>query len=349
MFHLTSEDILFSVDYHDKNCKLRQLDLSTGEERLHSAPTTPAALCRLVEAARGEAGPRGGRVVWVQESTTGWARMKELFGDAVIFELSNVLQMPLPPKGRRRKTDKIDTARIQRERVNGSLPLADQPSPACRQLRRLVGLHANVTGRRTGLRNWINRYLAHETWVDRDGLWTQKGRARLKALVLPGSDRWVMDIKREELEQTEDRLRRVEGELMKVYKQCEPAQRVDVIRGIGPIGAVCIVARIGDIRRFADAEELIGYAGLAPGVHQSDGTMRSGRLARAGVDQLLRFYLLEASMWARDLPRYQPTYQRIAVRRGKKIARIHVCRMVLRSIYKMLRDGVAFEPAVAAE
>lgn len=348
MFHLTNQDILFSVDYHDKNCKLRRLDLSTGEERLHSAPTTPAALCRLVQAAHREAGRRDGRVVWVQESTTGWARMSELFGEAVIFELSNVLQMPLPPKGRRRKTDKIDTARIQRERVNGSLPLADQPAPACRQLRRLVGLRANLTGRRTGLRNWINRYLAHETWADRDGLWTRKGRARLRAMNLAGSDRWVMDVKLEELEQTEDRLRRVESELMKVYQDSDGARRIDAIRGIGPIGAVCIVARIGDIRRFAGAEELIGYAGLAPGVHQSDGTMRSGRLARAGVDRLLRFYLLEASMWARDLPRYQATYQRIARRRGKKIARIHVCRMLLRSIYKMLRDGVAFAPTVTA-
>lgn len=345
MFHLTNKDILFSVDYHDKNCKLRELDLSSGEERLHSATTTPAALSGLIEAAGREVGPRGGRVVWVQESTTGWARMKDLFGQAAIFELSNVLQMPLPPKGRRRKTDKIDTARIQRERLNGSLPLADQPAPSCRQLRRLVDLHANLTSRRTSLRNWINRY--HETWVDRDGLWTRKGRSRLKAMNLAGSDRWVMDIKCEELDQTADRLRRVESQLMKIYQDSDAAQRIDAIRGIGPIGAVCIVARIGDVGRFANAEELIGYAGLAPGVHQSDGTMRSGRLARAGVDRLLRFYLLEASMWARDLPRYQATYERIARRRGKKIARIHVCRMLLRSIYKMLRDGVAFAPTMA--
>ena len=53
-------------------------------------------------------------------------------------------------------------------------------------------------------------------------------------------------------------------------------------------------------------------------------------------------------MWARDLPRYRATYERIAARRGTKIARIHVCRMLLRSMYKMLRDGVAFNPAVAA-
>jgi hypothetical protein len=42
--------------------------------------------------------------------------------------LVNVVQMPLPPKARRRKSDKIDTARILREYLNGKLPTSFQPS-----------------------------------------------------------------------------------------------------------------------------------------------------------------------------------------------------------------------------
>ena len=34
------------------------------------------------------------------ESTTGWARVKDLLGDRVQIILANVLQMPLPPKAR---------------------------------------------------------------------------------------------------------------------------------------------------------------------------------------------------------------------------------------------------------
>ena len=33
----------------------------------------------------------------------------------------------------------------------------------------------------------------------------------------------------------------------------------------------------------------------------------------------------------------------MAQRRGKKIARLTLARLMLRSVYKMLRDGVAFE------
>lgn len=88
--------------------------------------------------------------------------------------------MPLAPKGHRRKTDAIDTARVQRESLNGELPLAHQPPPWRRQVRRLAALRENLVSRQTALRNWINRYLAHETWEDRGGLWSGQGQARLR-------------------------------------------------------------------------------------------------------------------------------------------------------------------------
>jgi len=57
---------------------------------------------------------------------------------------------------------------------------------------------------------------------------------------------------------------------------------------------------------------------------------------------------MEATVWARQIPRYRATYERTAKRRGNKIGRSVVARLLLRSIYKVLRAGVAFEPGVAA-
>ncbi len=133
------QDIVLSVDYHDENCVIRSLDRASGAEELFSIPTCAQALREVVAKAVAVAQPRGGQVVWIQESTTGWARVKGLLGSMVRFDLANVLQMPLPPKARRRKTDKIDTARMQREFLSGTLPLAHQPPPWWRQVRRLVG------------------------------------------------------------------------------------------------------------------------------------------------------------------------------------------------------------------
>ena len=175
-----SKDIILTVDYHDENCVIRRRDEATGEESVQTVATTTAALEEVVQAALKLTKRRRGQVVWIQESTTGWARVQALLGERVKFLLANVVQMPLPPKAVRRKTDRLDTARLQREYLNGQLPLAHQPPAWWRQVRRLVGLRESLVNRRTALRNWINRYLAHETWESRANLWSGKGQACLR-------------------------------------------------------------------------------------------------------------------------------------------------------------------------
>jgi transposase len=302
-------------------------------------------LLQVVEDARQEVA-EGGDVIWIQESTTGWARVHELLGDRVTFLLANVLQMPLPPKAKRRKTDKVDTARILREYLAGTLPLAYQPPPEWRQLRRLVALRESLVNRRTALRNWVNRYLAHETWLNRTGLWSIQGQRRLRAELvrLPASDGWTTLMKLEELAHVEAQLQTTLLAVGEAYNRCPDAQRVDAIYGIDVVSAVSIVARIGPVNRFRTADQLLAYAGLTPGVQQSDQTRRNGRIGGGGTDERLRHYLIEATVWARRLARYKPTYERVAKRRGSKVGRLVVARMMLRSIYKVLREGVAFEP-----
>jgi len=285
-------------------------------------------------------------VVWIQESTTGWARVQALLGKRVVFHLANVVQMPLPPKARRRKTDKIDTARLQREYRNGELPLAHRPPAWWRQVRRLVAWRENLVSRRTALRNWLSRYLAHETWEDRRGLWSKKGRRRWQQLAAtaPRWDRPVIEGKLAELDQLARQVAEAEALMHAVFKQWPAAQRLECVSGLGVIAATSIVARIGPIGRFLSPEQLIAYAGLAPGVHQSDDTRRHGRIGGGGTDGHLRHYLIEATVWARHIPRYRAAYERARQRRGNKIGRLVVARMLLRSIWRMLRKGEAFVP-----
>lgn len=346
-----SESITLTVDYHDETCVVRRRDGRTHREQSLSVPTTADALEQLLEQALADGKAHCQRVVWIQESTTGWARVQKLLGGRAEFVLANVLQMPRPPKGHRRKTDKVDTERLQREYLNGKLPRAATPGASWRQLRRLVALREDLVRRRTMLRCWIDRYLAHETWADRSGLWTSsKGAKRFQKILttLPSSDQQVIKWKREELELLGRQLDAVEARFAEVHRDCPEARRLDAIRGIGVVASVSIVARIGPIERFADAEALIAYAGLAPGVQQSDQTRRYGRVGGGGTDTRLRHYVIEATLWARQLPRYRRTYQRVAKRRGNKIGRLVVARMLLRGIYKVLRDGVEFDGEGAA-
>src|SRR5207245_7214161 len=196
-----TKNIILCVDYHDQNCVIRSFDQATGREQLQTVPTCAERWRAGVGQAQSLAKPRGARVVWIPESTAGWARVQALLGRQVVFQLANVLQLPLPPKARRRKTDKLDTARLQREYRDGTLPLAHQPPPWWRQVRRLVGLRENLVSRRTALRNWLNRYLAHETWESRANLWSSEGQARLRqwAVTLPAWDAGILERKLGEL------------------------------------------------------------------------------------------------------------------------------------------------------
>ena len=339
-----SKDIILVVDYHAENIEFRWFNEASGEERTGNFPTTRAGILRQVEQAAGEVEP-GGRVVWLMESTTGWARVKDLLGQKVKFVLANVLQMPLPPKARRRKTDKIDTGRLLREYLHGSLPRSFQPSAWWREVRRVVDCRQDLVERQTAIRNWIGSLLHHETWEERANLWSGVGLGRLAAMKLSASDRVLVELKLGQLEQLSEQIRQVEKVMQGLYQGWPEAQWVDAVRGIGMVTAVSLLAHIGPIERFATAEELISYAGLAPGMWQSDGTCHHGRIGGGGTDGHLRYLLIEASTWLCQIPRYRPTYERVVAKRGKKIGRIVVARLLLRSLHKMLTGKVRFNPA----
>jgi len=335
------KDIVLVADYHPENIEFRWFNQATGEERTGKYPTTQEGILRQVAQATNELEP-GGRVVWIMESTTGWARVKDLLGDRAKFVLSNVLQMPLPPKAKRRKTDKIDTGRLLREYLFGGLPQSFQPSVWWREVRRLVDCRQDLVKRQTAIKNWIVSLLHHETWEDRKNLWSDTGLRRLRAMAFSASDGMLMEWKLQQLEQLSKLLKEVEARMREVYDDWPEAQWVDEVRGIGMVTAMSLVSHIGPIERFPTAEDLISYAGLAPGVRQSDGPCRHGKIGGGGTDSLLRYLMIEAATWLRQIPRYRPTYERVRNKRGKRIARIVMARMLVRSLHKMLRDKVRF-------
>jgi transposase len=338
------KDIILVADYHAENIAFRWFNEATGEERTGTYRTGRSGILRQVEGAAAELSP-GGRIVWIMESTTGWARVKTLLGERVVFVLANVLQMPLPPKGKRRKTDKIDTGRLLREYMAGKLPRSFQPAARWREVRRLVDCRQDLVERQTAIKNWIGSLLHHETWEDRENLWSALGRRRLGAMGLAESDRALVEWKVQQLDLLSAQLEQVEGRMKVLYDGWPEAQWVDQVRGIGMVTAVSLLAHIGPIERFASAENLISYAGLSPGLWSSDATCHHGRIGGGGTDSHLRYLLIETATWLQQIPRYRSAYERVAARRGKKIARIVLARMLLRSLYKMLTEKVPFNPA----
>jgi transposase len=117
----------------------------------------------------------------------------------------------------------------------------------------------------------------------------------------------------------------------------EELNRLDSIPGVGRRTAEVIVAEVGlDLSRFPTAANLVSWAGLCPGQHESAGKRGSARI-RPG-NRWLRTALIEAASMAartRDTA-LAARYHRIARHRGHKKAVVAVAHAILVTAYYLL-------------
>ena len=111
------------------------------------------------------------------------------------------------------------------------------------------------------------------------------------------------------------------------------------IRGVGRYIAMLVIAEVGDIARFHTARRLCAWAGMTPTVRNSDMRTRLGHISHQG-SPALRWALVEAAQHAATGggPLRQ-SYERIAKRRGKQVAKVAIARKILTLCFYGLRDG----------
>jgi transposase len=95
----------------------------------------------------------------------------------------------------------------------------------------------------------------------------------------------------------DERIAPLDAELSPLARADGRVELLDTIPGIGTLLGLTIATEIGQVARFASPRKLIGYAGLAPKVHQSGDSSRSGELSKAG-SRVLRWAAVEAAQGA---------------------------------------------------
>jgi transposase len=80
---------------------------------------------------------------------------------------------------------------------------------------------------------------------------------------------------------------------------------LQALRGIGLISAVIIMAEIGDLCRFDNPRQLMGYLGLVPGERSTGESVRRLGITKAGNGRVRRA-LIESAWTYRHLPRTGP-------------------------------------------
>jgi transposase len=274
------------------------------------------------------------------EATYGWEWLAELLSEAG-FDVH--LAHPLRTRAiaaARVKTDAVDARTLAQLLRTGMLPEAYIAPPELRDVRELLRHRATLVHLRTSVKNRVHALLArHGILPEHTDLFGKAGREFLVKLELPDGPRRRLDSLTALICDFDREINAATGEIDQRAKADERVKLLCQIRGIGRYTAMLIIAEVGDVNRFPTAKHLCAWAGLTPTVRSSDGKARLGHISRQG-STILRWALTEA---AQKIPTgggpLRAQYERIAKRRGSKIAKVAVARQILTLCYYGLRDG----------
>ena len=153
--------------------------------------------------------------------------------------------------------------------------------------------------------------------------------------------------RREDLLQLLDRLNPTITDLTQVIEQevekCAEARRLRTHPGVGALTALAFVLIIGRAERFQCGKQIASYLGLVPLEDSSGNRRRLGHITKQG-SSMLRFLLVEAAqVTARSIPEWRSKYFHLAMRRGRKIAKVAMARRLAIALYWMWRKGWNYE------
>lgn len=119
------------------------------------------------------------------------------------------------------------------------------------------------------------------------------------------------------------------------------------IPGIGELTTAVIISEFGDFNKFSNADKLLSFAGLEPGIYQSGTMFTNGKMVKRGSGYL-RYSLMNI---ANVVIRYNPTFYDFYIKKrseGKchRVALSHVCKKLLRVIYKLETQNIQFNPSL---
>ena len=248
-----------------------------------------------------------------------------------------------------RKTDKIDAYVLAEFLARDMIPAAWRPTARVRQHRALVRRRGKVMSQITSIKNTLRAIL---TRYNRDvaSLFSAAGREyaqKVKGELL-GEDAWVLDDLFEELQEQQQRLKKVDQRLVDFSRSASVQERearevLASMPGVGPVTIDTILAELGDWTRFRNADAVVSYAGLDPGVRESDGRRHDLKISKAG-SPLLRWIMIQlAHRLKRTTSRWKRVFEQISRRAGNKKATVAVARRLLLVIFAMLRDGRAYQ------
>src|SRR5713226_3822802 len=240
---------------------------------------------------------------------------------------------------RKQKTDRQDAQLLLTLRVEDRFPRIWVPNGENRDLRQLLWHRHRMVQMRTRVMNQLHVVAVNEGVRLKKALWRPAGRAQLQSLVLASwANRRRHDLL-ELLDQLTPKIQELTRALEQEVEKRPVARQLRTHLGVGPLTALAFELVIGTPERFRCGKQIASYVGLVPSEESSGDRRRLGHISKQG-NALLRFLLVEAAqVTVRSQPQWRSKFFHLAMRRGRKIAKVAMARKLAVHLYWMWRQG----------
>jgi transposase len=324
--------LIIGCDYHPGFQQIAFLDTDSGElkeQKLGHREEAERFYRQLVVC---------GKTVRVGMEASGHARWFERLLNDLQFELWIGDAAEIRTKRvRKQKTDRQDAQLLLKLLLEDRFPRIRVADAENRDLRQLLWHRHRLVQMRTRIMNQLHVVALNEGVRRKKALWRPAGRAQLESLVLaPWASRRRQDLL-ELMDQLTPKIQELTQALETEVEKRPAARRLMTYPGVGPLTALAFELVIGTPARFHCGKQIASYVGLVPSEESSGDRRRLGHISKQG-NSLLRFLLVEAAqVTVRCHPEWRSKFFHLAMRRGRKIAKVAMARKLAVHLYWMWR------------
>src|SRR5690349_14088113 len=329
---------IIGCDYHPGFQQIAFVDTETGdygEQRLEHSEGAEKFYRDLAAQ---------GKKVRVGMEASGHARWFERLLAELTFELWIGDASEIRAKRvRKQKTDRQDAQHILQLLMENRFPKIWVPNGENRDLRQLLWHRHRMVQMRTRIMNQLQAVALNEGLRCKKRLWRQHGREQLESFRLaPWASRRRRDLL-ELLDRLNPTIAELTHEIEQEVEKYPTAQRLMTHPGVGALTALAFVLIIGEAERFQCGKQIAAYLGLVPEEDSSGESRRLGHISKQGSG-LMRFFLVEAAqVTVRSDAEWRSKYFHLAMRRGRKIAKVAMARRLAVRLYWMWRQQWDYE------
>ena len=278
-----------------------------------------------------------------------WAREMEQLGHQVRLIAPKLVR----PYVKANKNDASDAEAICEAASRPSMRFVAIKSTAQQDVQAVHRLRQQLVKTRTSLVNQAHGLLAEY------GIVIARGLAPLRRaipVILEDLDNGLSGVMRELLAEIGERLRFIDERLRKydltilrLFRDDERCQRVAAVEGVGPVTATALVAAVGNATDFKSGRELAAYLGLVPRHRASGGRTVLLGISKRGYRYLRTLLIHGARSALYRIERHRGARAswaaRLKLRRGANVAAVALANKNARVLWALLSRGQSYRPA----